>query len=427
MSSSILIKNGHVIDPASGLDEKTDLLITNGKVASIGDNQEGNGAKVIDASGLIVSPGFVDLHVHFREPGYEYKETIKSGAMSAVAGGFSSVCCMANTSPVNDNGTVTSEIVKKGLEAKAARVYPIGAVSKNLDGKELAEIGEMKEAGAVAISDDGKCVLNPKMIRSAMEYASMFGLTVIEHCEDESAKDGVINEGEVSARFGIKGIPPTAEDSIASRNIVISAYTGLPTHLAHISTKGTVDAVRLAKAKGLKVTCEVTPHHFTITEDELESFDTNFKMNPPLRTKEDLKAIKEGLKDGTIDCIATDHAPHASWEKEVELDKAPFGIVGLETALPLSLKLVEEGVISLTQMIALLTCRPSAIFNLPGGSLKKGSPADICIFDSQKKWIVEPEKFLSKGRNSPFNGKTLKGKNIVTIVDGNIVYNPANL
>jgi dihydroorotase len=425
--SRILIKGGRLIDPASGIDGLMDVLIEGDKIAAVEANISADGARVINAKGLIVSPGFIDLHVHFREPGQEYKETIETGALSAVAGGFTSVCCMANTTPANDNGTVTSLIVEKAREAGLARVYPVGAVSKNLDGRELAEIGEMKKAGAVALSDDGRCVLNPRLIRSAMEYGSMFGLTVVEHCEDDSAKGGAINEGEVSARFGIQGMPATAEDSIAVRNIVISEYTSLPVHIAHISTKGAVEAVRAAKKKGIQVTCEVTPHHFTLTEKELENFDPDFKMNPPLRSEEDVRAIKEGLKDGAIDCIATDHAPHAAWEKEMEIDKAPFGVVGLETALGLSLKLVEEGVISLPEMISLLTNRPAGIFNLPGGTLKKGAPADIAVFDPEREWKVEPDEFFSKGKNSPFKGWTLKGKNLLTVVGGRIVFNPEEL
>jgi len=425
--SRILIKGGRLIDPADGIDGLMDILIEEDKIAAVEPNISVDAARIINAKGLIVSPGFIDLHVHFREPGQEYKETIETGARSAVAGGFTSVCCMANTTPANDNGTVTSLIVEKAREAGLARVYPVGAVSRNLDGRELAEIGEMKKAGAVALSDDGRCVLNPRLVRSAMEYGSMFGLTVVEHCEDDSARGGAINEGEVSARFGIPGMPATAEDSIAVRNIVISEYTSLPIHIAHISTKGAVEAVRAAKKKRIKVTCEVTPHHFTLTEKELETFDPDFKMNPPLRSEEDVLAIKEGLKDGAIDCIATDHAPHAGWEKEMEIDKAPFGVVGLETALGLSLKLVEETIISLPEMISLLTDRPARIFNLPGGTLKKGAPADIAVFDPEREWKVEPDEFFSKGKNSPFKGWTLKGKNLLTVVGGKIVFNPEEL
>ena len=428
MTETILIKNGRVVDPASGLDKKCDILIEDGKFSEVSEKvTDKKGAKVIDANGLVVAPGFIDLHVHFREPGFEYKETIETGAKSAAAGGFTSVCCMANTSPVNDNGSITKTIVEKGISAKAARVYPIGAVTKGMNGKELAEIGEMKEAGAVAISDDGRCVMSSSIVRNAMEYGSMFGLTLIEHCEDESAHGGIINEGEVSAHYGIKGIPATAESIIAQRNILISDYTGIPVHLAHISVKETVDAVREAKKRGVKVSCEVTPHHFTLTEKELKSFDTNCKMNPPLRTQADVDAIKAGLADGTIDCIATDHAPHADWEKETEIDIAPFGIVGLETALPLSLQLVKEGVLSLIDMVALLSNRPAAIFNLPGGKIAVGEQADVVLFDPEKEWLFDPKKTESRGKNSPFNNTTLKGQNILTIVGGNIVYNFANL
>jgi len=428
MTEPIIIKNGRVVDPASGLDKKCDILIEDGKFSEVSEKvTEKNGVRVIDADGLVVAPGFVDLHVHFREPGFEYKETIETGAKSAAAGGFTSVCCMANTSPVNDNGSITKTIVEKGISAGAARVYPIGAVTKGMNGKELAEIGEMKEAGAVAISDDGRCVMSSSIVRNAMEYGSMFGLTLVEHCEDESAHGGVINEGEVSAHYGIKGIPATAESVIAQRNILISEYTGIPVHLAHISVKETVDAVREAKKRGVKVSCEVTPHHFILTEKELETFDTNCKMNPPLRTQSDVDAIKAGLADGTIDCIATDHAPHAEWEKETEIDIAPFGIVGLETALPLSLRLVKEGILPLIDMVALLSNRPAAIFNLPGGKIAPGQQADVVLFDPEREWLFDPKKTESKGKNSPFNNTTLKGQNLLTIVGGNIVYNSANL
>ncbi|MEE8484095.1 MAG: dihydroorotase [Nitrospinota bacterium] len=425
---SIIIKNGRVCDPASGIDKQADVLIEEGKIAEVGNNIAAKKARVIDAAGLVVSPGFIDLHVHLREPGYEYKETIATGAISAAAGGFTAVCAMANTDPVNDNGTVTRMIIRKAEKAGAARVYPIGAVTKGLKGKELAEIGGMKEAGIVAISDDGRCVMDAGLLRNAMEYASMFGLTLIEHCEDEHlARGGIINEGRVAAQYGVKAIPAIAEGSIAERDISIACYIGRPIHLAHISVKETVEAVRAAKAKGIKVTCEVTPHHFALNESVMESLDATYKMNPPLRMEEDVEALKEGIRDGTIDAIATDHAPHAKWEKELELDTAPFGVVGLETALGVSMQLVHDKLIPLSRLIELLSKRPAEIFNLPGGSLKKGSPADISIFDMNKEWAVDVESFLSKGRNSPFAGMNLKGKNILTLVGGGVVYNPMNL
>lgn len=428
MNKKLLIKGGTVIDPSSGINGQNDLLIENGKVAKIAKKIGANGAQVIDAKGLVVAPGFIDLHVHFREPGYEYKETIETGAMSAAAGGFTAVCCMANTDPVNDNGTVTRTIVEKAEQAGAARVYPIGAVTKGLKGEALAEIGEMKEAGVVALSDDGRCIMDAGIFRSAMEYASMFGLTIVEHCEDySSAQGGIMNEGSVSSRLGIKGIPTTAEETIASRDMSIAGYTGHPVHLAHLSAAATVNAVREAKKNGVKVTCEVAPHHFILTEKKLESFDPVFKMNPPLRSADDVRAIREGLADGTIDAIATDHAPHAEWEKELELDTAPFGVVGLETALALSLQLVDEGLLTIEKVIALLSSGPAGVFGLPGGTLEAGSVADISIFDADKKWVVDPASFYSKGRNTPFAGMEMKGKNIVTIVGGRIVYNPANL
>ncbi len=425
---SIIIKNGRVCDPASGIDKQADVLIEEGKIAEVGNNIAAKKARVIDAAGLVVSPGFIDLHVHLREPGYEYKETIATGAISAAAGGFTAVCAMANTDPVNDNGTVTRTIIRKAENAGAARVYPIGAVTKGLKGKELAEIGGMKEAGIVAISDDGRCVMDAGLLRNAMEYASMFGLTLIEHCEDEHlARGGIINEGRVAAQYGVKAIPAIAEGSIAERDISIARYIGRPIHLAHISVKETVEAVRAAKAKGIKVTCEVTPHHFALNESVMESLDATYKMNPPLRMEEDVEALKEGIRDGTIDAIATDHAPHAKWEKELELDAAPFGVVGLETALGVSMQLVHDKLIPLSRLIELLSARPAQIFGLNGGNLKQGSPADISIFDMNKEWTVDPESFLSKGRNTPFTGMNLKGKNILTLVGGGVVYNPMNL
>jgi len=410
------------------MDGVFDVLVKDGVIAEIAPAIRATGARVIDAKGLVVAPGFIDLHVHLREPGQEYKETVETGSQSAAAGGFTAVCCMANTNPVNDNGSVTRYILEKAAQAKGARVYPIGAVTKGLEGKELAEMGDMKRAGIVAVSDDGRCVMDARLLKNAIEYASMFGLTVVEHCEDGPlAKGGVMNEGVISARLGIKGIPSTAEDIIALRDIDIATYSGRRVHIAHISTKGAVDAVRKAKEKGIRVTCEAAPHHFTLTETMLDKFDANYKMNPPLRTAEDVAAIKRGLADGTIDAIATDHAPHAQWEKELEIDHAPFGVVGLETALGVSLKLVEEGILSLSALVALFTCRPAAVFGLPGGALKKGEPADICLFDPEKKWIVDPKGFLSKGRNTPFAGMELKGKNLLTVVGGRIVYNPADL
>ncbi len=428
MSNGILIQNGRVIDPSRGIDGILDVLVKDGVIAEVGKSLSASGAKTVDAEGLVVSPGFIDLHVHLREPGFEYKETIATGSMAAAAGGFTAICCMANTKPVNDNASVTRFILEKAAAVDGARVYPIGAITKGLKGEELAEIGEMKKAGVVALSDDGRCVMDARVLRHAMDYAAMFGLTIVEHCEDEHlVKGGIMNEGETSARLGIKGMPAVAEDVIARRDIDIAAYLKRPVHIAHISTRGAVESVRAAKALGTAVTCEVAPHHFTLTEKSLEAFDANYKMNPPLRTADDLAAMKEGLRDGTIDCIATDHAPHAKWEKELEIDQAPYGIVGLETSLGLSMLLVREGVVTLPRLVALLSTNPAKIFNLPGGTLKEGAPANICIFDSEKKWIVDPAEFVSLGKNTPFAGKELVGKNCLTIVGGRIVYNPSNL
>ncbi len=428
MSEAILIQNGRVIDPSRGIDAVQDVLVKDGVIAAVGKNLAANGAKTVDAKGLVVSPGFIDLHVHLREPGFEYKETIATGSMAAAAGGFTAVCCMANTKPVNDNASVTRFILEKAAAVNGARVHPIGAITKGLKGEELAEIGEMKKAGVVALSDDGRCVMDARVLRHAMDYAAMFGLTIVEHCEDEHlVKGGIMNEGETSARLGIKGMPAIAEDVIARRDIDIAAYLKRPVHIAHISTLGAVESVRAAKALGTAVTCEAAPHHFSLTEKSLETFDANCKMNPPLRTADDVAAVKEGLRDGTIDCIATDHAPHATWEKELEIDQAPYGIVGLETALGLSMRLVREGLFGLPRLVELLSTNPARIFSLPGGTLKEGAPADVCIFDTEKKWTVDPAEFVSLGKNSPFAGWELFGKNCLTIVGGRIVYNPSNL
>lgn len=428
VSGAILIKNGRVVDPARNIDGKLDVLLRDGAVAEVAPGLSAAGAKVVDAAGLVVAPGFIDLHVHLREPGHEYKETIATGVMAAAAGGFTAVCCMANTKPVNDNGSVTRYILEKAAAAKGARVYPIGAITKGLKGEELAEMGDMKKAGIVAVSDDGRCVMNARLLGNALEYAGMFGLTVVEHCEDEDlSKGGVMNEGRTSARLGIKGTPATAEDIIAERDIRMAAWTGRRVHIAHISTRGAVEAVRRAKAAGIPVTAEAAPHHFLLTDEKMESFDGNFKMNPPLRSADDVAAVRQGLKDGAIDAIATDHAPHAKWEKELELDQSPNGVTGLETALGASMRLVEDGVVSLPQMVALLTSRPAAVFNLPGGTLAAGAPADLCVFAPAAEWVVDPAEFISLGKNTCFGGMKFRGKNRLTIVGGEIVYNPSDL
>ena len=367
--------------------------------------------------------GFVDLHVHLREPGFEYKETIATGTASAVAGGFTSVCCMPNTSPVNDNQSVTKFILSQAAMAKKAQVFPIGAITKGSEGKELSEIGDLSEAGCVAISDDGRPVMNSQIMRRAMEYAKAFRVPVIDHCEClHLASGGCMNEGIVSTELGIPGIPSAAEEVMVARNLALAELTGAHLHLAHLSTAGSVRLTREAKERGIRVTAEVCPHHFSLTEDATRTYDSNAKMNPPLRTSHDIEALKQGLADGTIDAIATDHAPHAVQEKQLEFDAAPFGIVGFETALPLTLALVEEGVLSLETAIAKLTCEPARAFGLNKGTLAPGADADIVLIDPNSPWVVDPDRFHSKSRNTPFTGWKVRGKVVATVVSGTVVY-----
>ncbi len=422
---SILIKGGRVIDPGRFVGT-ADVLIENGKIAAVGPNLSApaNG-RTMDAKGKLVMPGFVDLHVHFREPGFEYKETIQSGSAAAVAGGFTTVCCMPNTNPVNDNQAVTEFMLERARLAGLANVLPIGAITKGSEGKELAEIGDLRRSGCVAISDDGKPVMNSLVMRRAMEYALAFDLTVVDHCEDlHLAEGGCMNEGLVSTELGLPGIPAAAEDVMVARNLSLSELTGARLHLAHISTAGSVRMVREAKARGIHVTAEACPHHFTLTEELVRGYNTHAKMNPPLRTWADVQAIKDGLRDGTIDVIATDHAPHATQEKQQDFTEAPFGIVGLETALPLTLGLVEEGVLSLEQAVQKLTSAPATAFGLKKGTLAVGADADVVIVDEQEPWEVDPTKFLSKSRNTPYIGWKVKGRVKATIVAGRIVFEP---
>ena len=442
----ILIKGGRVIDPANNVDEILDLLIEDGKIAWIGTPThplplQGGGLgrevdRILDAKGLVMCPGFVDLHVHLREPGQEYKETIATGTMAAARGGFTSICCMPNTDPPNDNRSVTEFILDQAKRFGTVNVFPIGAITKGLKGEELAEIGELCEAGCVAISDDGRPVMNSELMRRALEYASMFGLPVIDHCEDLNLSGkGVVHEGRVSLETGLKGIPSAAEAVMVARDLLLAELTGWKVHIAHISCAESVRLVREAKRRGVQVTCEATPHHFTLTEEAIRSlplrhaqgqgsaFDPNAKMNPPLRSAADLAAIHEGLKDGTIDAIATDHAPHTLYEKEQEFDSAPFGVVGLETALGLVIiSLVEAGVLTLNEAITKLTVNPARIVNLPKGTLSVGADADLVILDFKKEWTVDVSQFASKGRNSPFHGFRLKGQVVTTIVGGRIVW-----
>ena len=424
----ILITGGHVIDPGR-VNGPADVWIENGKIAAVGPNvaatAKRGGAEIttIDATGKLVLPGLVDLHVHLREPGFEYKETIESGTASAVAGGFTSVCCMPNTHPVNDNQAITEFILDQARASGHARVFPVGAITKGSEGKELAEIGELFHAGCVAISDDGMPVMNSLVMRRAMEYALAFNLPVIDHCEDlHLSEGGCMNEGFVSTQLGLQGIPAAAEDVMVARNVELAELTGARLHLAHVSTAGSVRMVREAKARGVRVTAEACPHHFTLTEEAVRGFNTLAKMNPPLRTWADVQAIKDGLRDGTIDVIATDHAPHATQEKQQEFAAAPNGVVGLETALPLTLALVEEGILSLEAAVAKLTTAPARAFGLPVGTLASGVEADVVLVDRDDTWDIDPARFRSKGRNTPFAGWTVKGRTVTTIVGGRIVY-----
>lgn len=423
----LLIQGGQILDPGR-YQGPGDVLIENGIIQSVGmdlfkNEKDTNTLTVLDATGLLVAPGFVDLHVHLREPGFEYKETIATGTTSAVAGGFTSVCCMPNTNPVNDNQAVTEFILSKAASAKKARVFPIGAITKGSEGKELAEIGELSQAGCVALSDDGRPVMNSLVMRRAMEYSQAFGIPIVDHCEDlHLTAGGCMNEGLVSTELGVPGIPGASEEVMVARNLSLAELTGAHVHLAHLSTAGSVRLTREAKNRGISVTAEVCPHHFSLTEEATRTYDSNAKMNPPLRTSEDIEALKQGLADGTIDAIATDHAPHAVQEKQLEFDTAPFGIIGFETALPLTLALVQEGVLSLETAISKLTVEPSRAFGLNKGTLMPGAEADVVLIDPDMAWVVDPNKFHSKSRNTPFAGWNVRGKVIATIVGGTVVY-----
>jgi dihydroorotase len=420
---AIYIAGGHVIDPGR-FNGMADVLIDEGRVVAVGSHLTvPAGAVKINATRRLVLPGFVDLHVHFREPGFEYKESIQSGAAAAVAGGFTSVCCMPNTNPVNDNQAITELMLDRARAAGLANVFPIGAITKGSEGKELAEIGDLRRAGCVAISDDGKPVMNSLVMRRAMEYALAFDVPVVDHCEDlHLAEGGCMNEGAISTELGLPGMPAAAEDVMVARNVALAELTGARLHLAHISTEGSVRMVREAKSRGLKVTAEACPHHFTITEETVRGYNTYAKMNPPLRTWKDVQAIKEGLRDGTIDVIATDHAPHATQEKQLGFTEAPFGIVGLETALPLTLALVDEAVLSLESAVDKLSAAPAKAFGLAKGTLAVGADADVAIVDQQEQWEVDPTKFRSKSRNTPFAGWKVKGRVTTTIVGGRVVF-----
>ena len=421
----ILLSGGQLIDPSANLDDKGDVLIVDGKLESIGGNiSRPDECDVVDCAGMIVSPGFIDVHCHLREPGREDVETIATGARAAAAGGFTSVCAMPNTDPVTDNQAAVGFVMRQGAKANAARVYPIGAISLGQHGKALAEFGEMVGAGAVAVSDDGKPVVSAQLMRTALEYARTFRIPVIDHCEEPTlAAGGAMNEGIVSARLGLRGIPAEAEEIMVIRDILLARRTGGHVHLAHMSTKGSVELIRWGKERGINVSAEVCPHHLSLTEDRVGAYDTNAKMNPPLRTAADVAALQEAVKDGTIDLVATDHAPHHYDEKEREFADAPNGIVGLETALAVIVtNLVETGILSYSQMVDRMACTPARLFNLPGGSLRRGTVADVTVFNPAESWSVDPSTFLSKGRNTPYAGMRLRGKAVCTIVAGQIVY-----
>lgn len=421
-----LIKGGRVVDPAAGVDGIQDVLVSNGAVVQVGpDLVPPPEAGVLDAGGKIVTPGFIDMHTHLREPGFEYKETIATGLRAAVMGGYTAVCCMPNTSPSLDNAGAVTFVLQQAARAGTARLYPIGNITKGGRGGEIAEMGEMAEAGAVAFSDDGRPVSNARVMRLALEYARQFMRPVISHCEDlDLSQDGQMNEGYQACVWGLKGIPAAAEEVMVARDIELAGLTGGRLHLAHLSTRGSIELLQRARQRGLPVSAEVSPHHLTLTEAAVEGYDTNAKVNPPLRTWEDVAALREAAACGLIDAIATDHAPHAAHEKEAEFDAAPFGISGLETAVPLVVThLVLPGVITWARAVELLSRGPADLLGIPGGTLAVGQPADITIIDPGLKLTVEPERFESMGRNSPFTGQTLSGWPVATLVGGKLVMN----
>lgn len=421
----ILIRGGRVIDPSRGTDDVADLLVEEGRIAGIGRNiAPPEGTEIIEAAGQVVAPGLIDLHVHLREPGQEELETVATGAMAAASGGFTAVCAMPNTDPVTDNQAAVGFIVRQAARAGKARVYPIGAVTLGQKGEQLAEFGEMVSAGAVALSDDGRPIMSSHMMRTALEYARTFGVPVADHCEDMTlAHGGSMHEGIVATRLGLKGIPSAAEEIHVARDCILAELTGGHIHLCHMSTRGSVELIRRAKEKGLRVTAEATPHHFALTHDRCAGYDTNAKMNPPLREAEDREAIRQALADGTIDVIASDHAPHHYDAKEREFDQAPNGITGLETALGLAIReLVVPGLLSLSDLIGRMSTIPARTFNLPGGTLAVGAPADLVVLEPGVRWVVRSEEMHSKSRNSPFLGEEMVGRANLTLVDGKIVF-----
>jgi dihydroorotase len=423
--SSLLITGGRVIDPASHLDGPAEVLIRDGRIESVGTGLRESDAQIFDARGAIVCPGFIDMHVHLREPGIEHAETIETGARAAAAGGFTTICCMPNTQPVNDSATVTSYIVQRAREVACVNVFPIGAITKGSQGEELSAIGSMREAGIVAISDDGRPVMNARVMRRAMELARALNLTVIDHCEDLNlSAGGDMHEGPTSVRLGLGGIPSASEDVMVARDLLLAELTGARFHVAHLSTSRSLAMVAFAKAQGLRVSCEVTPHHFALTDRDLAAYDSNYKMKPPLRCSHDAEAVIGGIVNGVVDAIATDHAPHPGSEKMQEFERCPFGITGLETALGLSLaELIHKDRITINRLVELFTTGPANILRLDRGTLSPGAPADVTIFDLDTEWTYDVQQSHSKSRNSPFNGRRFRGGPRATIVGGRIVWN----
>ena len=426
--ANLVLRKGRVIDPAHGLDAVVDVLIEGGIVAEMSANIELGPERLsrfeqIDASGKWIVPGLIDMHVHLREPGEEYKETIASGTQAAAAGGFTSVACMPNTHPVNDCAAVTQYILEKARDEGSCRVFPVGAISKGIEGKNISEYGELRASGVIAVSDDGRPVMNSMLMRRAMEYAKTFDLLVISHCEDlDLCGAGLMNEGPVSTRLGMRGIPRAAEEIMVARDILLAELTGSRLHLAHISTAGSVRLIREAKRRGIAVSAETAPHYFTLTEELISTFNPVYKVNPPLRRSEDIEAIKQGLADGTIDAIASDHAPHSTVEKDLEFEYAANGMIGLESSLPLILRIMREGVLTPMDAVAKVSCNPARILAIPFGALPRGTAADLTIIDPKVKYTIDASRFKSKSRNCPFDGMEAQGKAVMTLVGGRVVF-----
>ena len=422
--AKLLIKNGRVVDPASGHDGVADVLIEGFTISAVGAGLSADGGRVLDASGLVVAPGFIDIHTHLREPGFTHAETIETGSKAAAAGGFTRVCCMPNTQPVNDSATVTGYILEKAREGAVVKVHPIGAITQGSEGEELAPIGTLKNAGVVAISDDGRPVMNARVMRRAMELARSYDLTVVQHCEDlHLSSGGDMHEGVESARRGLRGIPACSEDVMVARDLLLAEVTGCRYHVAHISSANSMAMVRFAKARGLPVTCEVTPHHLALTDEDSIPYDPNYKMKPPLRSRQDTSAVIEGIADGTVDAIATDHAPHTGYQKMQEFELCPFGVIGLETAIGVAMEyLVHPGRISMMRMVELFTSGPARVFGLDAGVLAPGAAADVTLIDPALAWTYDVNKSQSKSKNSPFDGMKFRGGPVAAIVDGKLVW-----